>query len=174
MGLQSVLNLGKNSLAQNQVALQTIAHNIANAGVEGYSRQESIAVNTPPTQHGFGFLGTGVRVDTIRQAADRFLNGQIVGIKAEFEAFKARSEAMKLAETFLNEGASNTGISSSLVRFFQAAEALSARPEGAPERTDFVNAASNLAPVFNTTAASLQDLQVQADRNIVRGVAEMN
>ncbi|OGL64764.1 MAG: flagellar hook-associated protein FlgK [Candidatus Tectomicrobia bacterium RIFCSPLOWO2_12_FULL_69_37] len=174
MGLQSVLNLGKNSLAQNQVALQTIAHNIANAGVEGYSRQESIAVNTPPTQHGFGFLGTGVRVDTIRQAADRFLNGQIVGIKAEFEAFKARSEAMKLAETFLNEGASNTGISSSLVRFFQAAEALSARPEGAPERTDFVNAASNLARVFNTTAASLQDLQVQADRNIVRGVAEMN
>ena len=54
MGLQSVLNLGKNSLAQNQVALQTIAHNIANAGVEGYSRQEAIAVNTPPTQHAFG------------------------------------------------------------------------------------------------------------------------
>src|SRR3972149_1378474 len=32
MGLQSVLNLGKNSLAQNQVALQTIAHHIATAG----------------------------------------------------------------------------------------------------------------------------------------------
>lgn len=174
MGLQGVLNLGKNSLAQNQVALQTIAHNIANAGVEGYSRQEAIAVNTPPTQHAFGFLGSGVRVDTIRQAADRFLNGQIVSIKAEFAAFRARSEAMRLAETFLNEGASGTGISSALTRFFQAAEALSARPEGAPERTDFLNAAANLARVFNTTASSLQDLRVQADRDIVRGIAEVN
>ena len=174
MGLQSILNLGKNALTQNQVALQTIAHNIANAGVEGYSRQEAVSANTPPTQHNFGFLGTGVRVETIRQAADRFLNGQIVNIKAEFEAFRARSEAMKLAETFLNEGASGTGISSALVRFFATAEALAARPEGSPERTDFLNAASNLAQVFNTTARSLQELQVQADRDIVRSVAEVN
>ncbi|MBI2178068.1 MAG: hypothetical protein HYU38_07005 [Candidatus Tectomicrobia bacterium] len=81
---------------------------------------------------------------------------------------------MRLAETFLNEGASGTGISSALTRFFQAAEALSARPEGAPERTDFLNAAANLARVFNTTASSLQDLRVQADRDIVRGIAEVN
>ncbi|MEK6710466.1 MAG: flagellar hook-associated protein FlgK [Nitrospinota bacterium] len=174
MGLQSILNLGKNSLFQNQVALQTIAHNIANAGVEGYSRQEAIAVSTPPTQHSFGFMGTGVRVETIRQASDRFLNNQIIQIKTELSAFSARSEAMRLTETFMNEGSSDTGISSVLVKFFQSAEALSVRPEGAPERTDFLNAAANLARAFNETANSLQNLRVQADRDITQAVQEVN
>jgi len=174
MGLQSVLNLGKNSLAQNQTALQTIGHNIANASVEGYSRQEVVPTNNPPTQSGFGFLGTGVRVETIRQVVDRFLNGQIVQVKSDLAALTARAGAMRLAETFLNEGISEGGLNSALIRFFLSAEALSARPEGAPERTDFLNAALNLAQEFNTLANLFQDLQVQANRDISRAIGEVN
>ncbi|MEE9257576.1 MAG: flagellar basal body protein, partial [bacterium] len=64
MGLESVLQIGKSSITHNQVALQTIAHNIANASVEGYSRQEVVAVPKRASLTGEGFLGTGVDVQT--------------------------------------------------------------------------------------------------------------
>jgi flagellar hook-associated protein 1 FlgK len=174
MGLASVLNIGKQSLALDQAALQTIGHNIANAGVEGYSRQEVVPTNNTPQEGSFGFLGTGVHIDTVRQLVDRFLNIQIARLKAEAGALDVQAEGVKLAETFLNQSGSESGINGAINNFFLAAEELATTPEGAAERNALINAATVLARDFNKLSKAIEDLQVAANKDITRAITEVN
>ena len=41
--MSNLLNVGSRALLANEVALQTIGHNIANSSTVGYSRQDSVA-----------------------------------------------------------------------------------------------------------------------------------
>lgn len=174
MGLQSVLNIGKQSLALNQTALQTIGHNIANAGVEGYSRQEVVPTTNVPIQGNFGFLGTGVQIDTVRQMVDRFLNAQIVRQTASVGSLDVQAEGIQLAETFLNESGTESGINAAINEFFSAAEDLATTPEGAAERNAILNAATILVRDFNRLGTSIEDLQIEANRDITRAISEVN
>ncbi|MEE9256976.1 MAG: flagellar hook-associated protein FlgK [bacterium] len=174
MGIESVLQIGKSSIIHNQVALQTIAHNIANAGVEGYSRQEVVAVPKRASLTGEGFLGTGVDVQTVRRVVDDFLNGQIARIKSELSSLTARSDGLRLTETFLSEGASGGGLSNALNNFFAAADDLSTTPEGAAERTSFINAGQNFVRVMSDLGKSVEDQRVGVNESLRRLVAEVN
>ncbi|MFC1492097.1 flagellar hook-associated protein FlgK [Nitrospinota bacterium] len=171
MGLQSALNIGRQSILANQAALQTIAHNISNAGVEGYSRQEVVLANNPPTA---GFLGTGVHIETVRQLVDRFLNAQITRFKADEGSLNAQAEGILLAEAFLSESGTEGGINGAINNFFLAAEDLATSPESAAERNALINAAETLVDKFNRLGGAIEDLQVEADRDITRAITEVN
>ena len=171
MGLQTALTIGKESLLVTQAALQTVAHNIANAGVEGYSRQEVVLVNNPPVT---GFIGTGVRLETVRQVVDRFLNAQIARFKSEDGSLSAQASGVLATEAFLNESGTEGGIAGAINKFFAAAEDLGTTPEGAAERNGLVNAAGILAEKFNRLGKAVEDLQIGADRNITRAIDEVN
>jgi len=174
MGLGSLLNIGKQSLLVNQAALQTIGHNIANAGVDGYSRQEVIPQNNPALETNYGFLGTGVRVDTVRQLSDRFLNTQITKFKSELGALRSQSEGAVLAEAFLNEAGTEAGINASINKFFLSAEDLATAPEGVAERNGLVNSAEILIEKFNSLGVAIEDMMITADNDILRAIAEVN
>ncbi len=174
MGLASVLNIGKQSLSVNQAALQTIGHNIANAGIDGYSRQQVIPTNNSPLEGSFGFLGTGVHIDTVRQIVDKFLNAQVTLLKAEAGSLNAQAAAVKLAETFLNGSGSEGGINGAINELFLAAEELATTPEGAAERNALINAATILARDFNTLGSSIEDLQIESNRDMTRAITEVN
>ncbi len=174
MGLGNVLNIGKQTLALDQVALQTIGHNIANAGVEGYSRQQVVPGNNTPNTGSFGFLGTGVHVDTVRQLVDRFLNAQITKFKSVAAALGAEAEGVRLAERFLSGTGSESGINAAIDNFFQAAEDLATTPEGSAERNALLNAATILARDFNNLAKAIEELQVGANQDISQAISEVN
>ncbi|HEX4752011.1 MAG TPA: flagellar basal body protein [Solirubrobacterales bacterium] len=80
MGLQTALR----GLIAQQDALDTTGHNIANANTVGYSRQEvdmsasqALEIVTGSTNgNGSAELGTGVDVDGVTRARDRFLDLQ--------------------------------------------------------------------------------------------------
>ena len=70
ISLFGLLNMGKDSLAAQQRALDVTSHNIANANTPGYSRQRAILGTNPPLdtmtpdtysqsgQYGFHDLGS--------------------------------------------------------------------------------------------------------------------
>lgn len=174
MGLLSILNLAKSSLFFNQAAIQTIGHNIANAGVEGYSRQEVVASPSRPTQEAFGFVGNGISVDNVRRFTDNFLNLQITRIKAELASLNAQGEGIRLIESFLNERSADTGLSSALNNFFSAAEDLTTRPQGGAERTAFINAGLQLAQEFNQLTTSIEEVRIRSNQDIGRAVNAVN
>ena len=71
--MSGLMSLGTRAMFANYAALQTTGSNIANAGTEGYSRQQ-VELSTAGGQYtGAGFFGQGVKIDTVTRAADAFL-----------------------------------------------------------------------------------------------------
>ena len=73
----SILSTGINALTAYRTALTTVGHNVANADVEGYSRQEAVFVTKPPSFAGSGWIGSGVEVATVTRSYDQFLAAQV-------------------------------------------------------------------------------------------------
>jgi len=70
MTASAIMSLGVRAMFANYAGLQTAGHNIANAGVEGYSRQQ-IELQTAIGQFsGAGFIGKGVPIYRPRYVAE--------------------------------------------------------------------------------------------------------
>ena len=67
---------GIRAMAASQAALQTTGHNIANANVKGYSRQQANLETAAGQFSGSGFFGKGVNVTNVTRAHDNFLTMQ--------------------------------------------------------------------------------------------------
>ena len=82
MSIFSSIQLASNALQANQIGLQVVGQNIANANTQGYIREEM--VQTPGTTQRIGglLLGTGVEVEGIVQKVDSFLQQRMRGAAA--------------------------------------------------------------------------------------------
>ena len=73
MSASSLFSLGTKAMTASYAALATTGHNISNANVKGYSRQQ-VELTTAVGQLGAGgYFGKGVDVTTVTRAYDAFL-----------------------------------------------------------------------------------------------------
>ena len=77
MASGDMLGVGISGLLAFQRALATTGHNIANVNTAGYSRQRVELVTQTPQFAGNGYIGTGVRADSIKRLYDDFLTLQV-------------------------------------------------------------------------------------------------
>jgi len=77
MSLFSSLQMASNTLQIQQIGLQVVGQNLANASTPGYSREELVLVPGPTQQVNGQLLGTGVSIQTIKQSVDQFLNQRV-------------------------------------------------------------------------------------------------
>ena len=82
MGASPLMSLGMRAMTANYAALQTTGHNIANANVVGFSRQEAQLSTSQGQFTGAGFFGKGVQVDTVTRAHDVFLTREAVASRS--------------------------------------------------------------------------------------------
>ena len=73
----SLLSTAITGIKVHQEALKTTGHNISNANTAGYSRQEVVMAASNPLYRGFGYIGQGVEVSTVRRVHDQFLTIQL-------------------------------------------------------------------------------------------------
>ncbi|NQU26500.1 MAG: flagellar hook-associated protein FlgK [Candidatus Nealsonbacteria bacterium] len=119
MSLFSSIGLANNTLQANQIALQVIGQNIANANTPGYIREEVVLTPAATQKKGNLLLGLGVRVEAIIQKIDLFLEERLRG------AVSDRVSAETLENTYMQlEGVigelSDTDLSTSMTNFFNA------------------------------------------------------
>ena len=70
MSLMDTFQIGKSALSAAGTQIATTAHNVANAGVEGYSRRTvDVTAATPISSRGLN-LGAGVSISGIGRATD--------------------------------------------------------------------------------------------------------
>src|SRR6201996_4843498 len=143
-GLQTSLR----GLIAQQEALDTTSHNIANASTKGYSRQEvllsasrALSIVTGSTEGGedAAQLGTGVDVDGITRARDRFLDLQYRTQAMRLGGLAATVQGLETIEGALAEPG-ETGISEELQTFWSDWEGLANSPEDAASRQAVVEA----------------------------------
>ena len=81
--MPSILGNGTSALLAFQRALNTTSHNIANATVEGYTRQRVELVNRPGEGPRSTYVGAGVRVDSITRLSDTLVTNRLLDSRGE-------------------------------------------------------------------------------------------
>ncbi|MEM7285177.1 MAG: flagellar hook-associated protein FlgK [Actinomycetota bacterium] len=164
------LRIGSSGLTTAQRALETAAHNVANANTIGYSRQR-IETSTARalTAHrgvlGPGSTGQGVSMDAIGRATDTLLQTNHRQSLGQLASWGTRANFFARAEQVL--GPLDSGLSQDLVAFWNSWEDLSQRPESSTSRDQVLAAGSQLAGQLNQASRRIEGLrgEVSLDMN---------
>ena len=126
MSASALFSLGTKAMTASYSALATTGHNISNANVAGYSRQQVELATAEGQFSGAGFFGKGVDVRTVTRAHDAFLSREAAtaGSLAAMDA--ARLQMLRQLESVFPTG--EQGVGHAAGEFLNAMVDLSARP----------------------------------------------
>lgn len=157
MSLTALFDIGKTGVLTYQKALDVVAHNIANAATEGYTRQDVIFQNmTSGILSLSGVTGRGVKLADIRRMYDSFIDLQLKTESSNLAYWDVIYNGMLRLENIFND-ASETAFSNTINNFFNAWQELSQNPSGTAERTLLIDKANYLTKRMNLSYKSLID-----------------
>jgi len=93
------LEIGIRAVRAQRQALHVIGHNIANVNTPGFSRQRAILATTLPQ----GFMGTGVKVQSVQRLRDEVVDFYIREENPTLNRWKAKLEVLRGMEILFNE-----------------------------------------------------------------------
>jgi flagellar hook-associated protein 1 FlgK len=172
MSASGLMSIGVRAMNANYVGLQTTGHNIANAGVEGYSRQQ-VELQTALGQFtGAGFFGKGVDVTTVARVYDQFLTRESMTSRAQSSFDTARLDRLQQLESLFAGG--DDGIGQSTGALLNAMVDLASRPQDLAARNVVLGRAGELAARFSSAAAQLDDIQSGVTQELGALVTQVN
>ncbi len=176
----SSLELGKQALNYFRRGMETAGHNIANADVEGYSRQRVEASTTEPfTTPGmsrpwvYGQIGTGVKVDAIVRVRDAFLDAQFNEESTVLGYWEQIQQVLKTSELYVNEP-NGTGFEVSVNEFWAALQEASKRPDDASVRMDLVEKTRTLTVMMDQLVTNYDQYRAALNQEVALTVQEVN
>ena len=128
MSLFSSIQMARNTLRADQIGMQVVGQNIANANTPGYIRETLVLSPSPPQQVGGLVLGTGVQVDAVIQKIDLFLEERVRGSVSDRASSETQEETYIELEALVNE-LSDADLSTSLNNFFNRISDILNAPE---------------------------------------------
>jgi len=178
MSISVSLNTGVTGLMAAQTAMDTAAHNIANASTDGFSRQRVDFQAIPPPISAYSGMpgqniGLGVDATNINRIRDLLLDGQYRQTNALDQQYTAQSSALQQLQALLNEPG-DTGLQAQLANFFNAFRDLSGQPESLAARSAAIQQGQTLATAFNRVHNLLVQQQQDLDTGVVSLVAQVN
>lgn len=168
----SLLNIGATGLRVADINLQVTGNNIANASTPGYSRQEAVQTENIPLYAGVGYLGQGANVTTVKRIYDQFLTAQVQSGQAATSAADQLNSLVSGLSQYMSDA--NSGLSSSLTSFFNAADSLASKPSDTTARQVFLNAAAGLQSRFNSIAGQISSLNNQVNTQVQTQISSVN
>jgi flagellar hook-associated protein 1 FlgK len=153
MSLYSSIRLANNTLRSNQIAMQVVGQNIANANTPGYIREEVVFSPAPTQKVGGLLLGMGVEVRAVIQKIDLFLEERLRWSASERAGAEVSEQTYSQLEGVIGE-LGDTDLSSSMNEFFSSISEILNQPENVSVR--------NLAVLKGMTLA--QDISRMAQR----------
>lgn len=152
--------------------MQTIANNVANAGTDGYVRQETNFTSNPIVYKGGLGIGTGVNANSIDRIYDQFLSAEVKGATmAESRAEQFNTLAMRLDGLLGNP---DLNISTSIQKFFDQLEAVNRDPTSTVNRQQLLAEADALESRFHRIDAQISNLSNEVDERLQIAVNTVN
>jgi flagellar hook-associated protein 1 FlgK len=174
MAVIGLFDIGRSTLLTSRRALDTTAHNVANAATPGYTRQNVMLENIPSgTMIGTGVSGRGARIIEVRRMYDAFTSLQLMNEKSNLSYWNAYEKGVIKIENIFNE-ALGTGISPAITGFFNSWREVAQNPEGHTQRTLLIKNAEHLSLRLNMAYKSLSDLRSEIYKSSVSRVDEVN
>jgi flagellar hook-associated protein 1 FlgK len=162
--MADLLSIGLSGLRSTQTSLTVTGHNISNINTPGYSRQGTVQEALTPQFSGSGYIGSGTTLVDIRRSYSEFLNTQLrtsTSLSSDVEAYRSQIDQLDS----LLAGA-NTGVNSSLQRFFSSLQTAAEDPSNLPSRQLVLSEAEGLGRRFNTIYDRLDEQNTFANRQM--------
>lgn len=173
MSLFGSLQIAANSLQAQQIGLQVVGQNIANANTPGYSREEVVFTPAPTQRIGSLVLGLGVSVQAVTQKIDQFLEERLRGVISERAGSEVRKQAYSQLEGILGE-LNDTDLSSSMNRFFSSISEILNQPESVSLRNLAILQGQSLAADVNRLASRAAKARGELNMRVSNMAADIN
>lgn len=177
MGLVTgALQIGKNAILSYQSALQVVGNNIANAGVDGYTRQSPILTSMPGVTLPEGLMpGGGVALTSLQRHLDEALLTRLRASVGDEQKNLAEQQALSQVESLYNE-LSDEDLSSLLSNFFNSFDGVqnSPGPEGMSTREIAIHAGQSVATRLHEMRSGLLNLHEQLNQQIIDVTRQAN
>ncbi len=161
----SIQNAG-NALNAAQIGLQVTGNNIANANTPGYIRQRVVLTPTPTQRYGNLLLGTGVKVQSIVQQVDLFLEEQYRSASSDVANGDVQESTYATLEGLLNELGDND-LSTSLSKFFNSIQDIMNQPGSTGVRNIAVLQGQQLAADIRRLHDKAETLYEGLDQQVI-------
>jgi flagellar hook-associated protein 1 FlgK len=165
----SLMSIGMRAMFANTAALNVTGHNIANANVFGYSRQEAQLATADGQFTGAGFFGKGVNVVNVARAHDQFLTMQAAVARSMAAMDDARHSQLSQLENVFPPG--EAGLGASMSDFFASMVDLANSPGDSSARQAVLARAADVSDRFSNAAARL-DMQQAGVRSDLKNSAD--
>lgn len=168
----SILSIGQSALTAAQVGLSTTGHNIANASTPGYNRQVVVQSAAQAQNFGFGFMGQGTEISTIKRIYNDYLGVQVQSAQTVKSGLDSYFAQIKQIDNMLADPAA--GLSPALQDFFSGIQELSSNPAAIPSRQAALSSAEALAARFQSMAGRLNEMEQGVNTQILSSVSVIN
>jgi flagellar hook-associated protein 1 len=172
MGVNDILELGRQGLTANRQALQTTSGNIANANSPGYTRRRAVIetsnMNVPQGSN----LGSGVEVKQVLRVHDDFVGRQIVDESHSLGGVRARSENLMRIETVAQRDSDH--VNNLVNKFFGDLRELSVSPETPALRSTIQSSGIALADGIRSMGSDLAGMKQDLDYRIEDNISQVN
>lgn len=172
MSASPLMSLGMKAMAASYAGLQTTGHNIANATVSGFSRQE-VSLTTPEGQFtGAGFFGRGVLVQSVTRSHDAFLTREAATARSLSAMDATRLSQLERLEDVFKLGENGLGAATS--ELMDAFTDLANRPDDLSTRQVVLARARDLADRFSEAGQALDTVQDGVSASLRVSVSQIN
>ena len=163
------LRTAQSGLLANQQALDAVANNVSNVNTANYSRK---IVNME--QRVLAGSGAGVQVSDVTRSVDQGLLKSVRLELGSFHALDVQKDYYDRIQDLFGEPGENSSIAHVISDFENAIEMLAVSPDKTLEQSEFVRQGQELTLAFQQMSDTIQDLRLQADKEISDVVTEIN
>ena len=172
MSASPLLSLGIRAMTANYAALQTTGHNISNANVAGYSRQQVELATAQGQFSGAGFFGRGVDVAAVTRSHNAFLTSESLRALSLASLDGARQERLNSLEGLFRTG--EAGLGHAVSTFLNTMVDLANRPADSATRQVVMSRASDMAARFSEAGQALDGIQTGVASDLRTSVTAIN
>lgn len=163
---------GISAIRATQVALDTLANNIANARTAGYHRREVNFAERPSVVRDGYRHGMGTEVADIRRFRSGVVESAITRVVSDSADVTHQLDTLQQIESML--ATSDGSLHGQLQSFFNELERLGANPDDRLQRIIVIDNANSLAGELRDLAGQLQAMSNRLDAEIEQTVSEIN
>ncbi|MEK9877642.1 MAG: flagellar hook-associated protein FlgK, partial [Betaproteobacteria bacterium] len=170
--MPDILQIGSSGLMAFQRGLATTGHNIANAGTEGYSRQDIKLDTRYASLVEGGYIGNGVSVYDIERSYSAFLAKDYQIATSGLGKFETATRMANRLDNLIAD--QERGLASQIERYFNSLQDVSNNPTSIPERQVMLGEAQALVQQFQYLDTALGALNEEVNDQLESYVQEIN
>lgn len=169
----NTLNIGYSGLNASQLAVDATSHNIANAEVEGYTRQKIVSSAATPVNKDFGQVGNGVEVTDIGRVFDSFVYTRYTDVSSDKSYSDYETKTMQTLSSYFPE-IDDVGIKSDLSDYYDMWQTFADNPDNDSVKVALATQTNTLTDHIQSSKSQIFALQDQVNEDIGVSVNEVN